>query len=336
MPDSVPAPQSILFINVSRIGDTLLATPALRAVAHAWPDAALVFLGHPHRSEVVCNLPFVSRVGAITKRRAQWKGWLSGERHDIAIVLGFDRALVEYALRVANRVVAFAQGHPALDRRLYRAVPRPGFQALHSAEIPLLLTRALGVPDAGMRLAYSVTVSEAAAASRLLSEHGIAGKHPLIGLQMSSFPTKAYRNWPLERFNELALRITSHAPHAHLLLLGGAADRRSNATIVERLPGRATDLAGTLSLRQSAAVMSKLDLYIGVDTGPTHIMGALEGPMVALYHCYSPSRLLRPLERQNFYAVDHPRGEGCSPETPMGEMSVDMVWIKVREALGRQ
>jgi len=46
---SSPEPRSILFINVSRIGDTLLATPALRALARAWPGARLLAvtgLGH--------------------------------------------------------------------------------------------------------------------------------------------------------------------------------------------------------------------------------------------------------------------------------------------------
>ena len=58
------------------------------------------------------------------------------------------------------------------------------------------------------------------------------------------------------------------------------------------------------------------------------IMGALDAPMVALYHCYSPSRLLMPLERPACFVVDHPRAAvGCSPDTAMDEISVDMVWL---------
>jgi hypothetical protein len=65
-------------------------------------------------------------------------------------------------------------------------------------------------------------------------------------------------------------------------------------------------------------------------------MGALDAPMVALYHCHSPSHLLMPLERPHCYVVDHPRAGGaCGPETPMGEIDVDTVWGKVCEALRR-
>jgi heptosyltransferase-3 len=90
-------------------------------------------------------------------------------------------------------------------------------------------------------------------------------------------------------------------------------------------------------LRRTAALMNSLDLYVGVDTGPTHIMGALGRPMVPLYHCSSPSRLLMPLEHPCCYPVDHPRAvRGCSPETPMAEMTVEMVWARVLEALTGQ
>jgi heptosyltransferase-3 len=79
--------------------------------------------------------------------------------------------------------------------------------------------------------------------------------------------------------------------------------------------------------------MNELNLYVGVDTGPTHIMGALEAPMVPLYHCHSPSRLLAPLERPKCFVVDHPRAAGCSEDTPMAEIEVETVWRRVLEAL---
>jgi heptosyltransferase-3 len=325
------APRSILVINVSRIGDTLLVTPALRALARAWPQARITVLGHPSRVEVLEQLPFVADTGAVTKQRAQFLGWLRARRWDVALVYGFDRALIRFALRGAARVVAFRQGDPYLERRLYRAVDPPAFQSLHSAEVPLLLTRAVGVADAGLRLAYRVTEAEAAWARAALPRDA----KPLVGLQMMSFPTKGYRDWPLEHFAALGDRILERWPSAQLILLGGTRERSRIAEFARRFAQRATVFAGTLTLRQSAALMSQLDLYVGVDTGPTHIMGALEPPMVALYHCYSPSRLLKPLERARCYVVDHPRAvEGCTPETSMAEISVDAVWARVCEALG--
>jgi len=98
----------ILVINVSRIGDTLLVTPALRALAKAWPQARITFLGHPKRVEIIEHLPFVAATGAITKHHARWRGWLARKRWDLALVYGFDRPLVAYALRGRSTSVSSA------------------------------------------------------------------------------------------------------------------------------------------------------------------------------------------------------------------------------------
>lgn len=333
-PSALCAPDSILVINVSRIGDTLLVTPAVRALAQAWPQARITFLGHPKRAEILQNLSFIAEVGHITKQRAPWLGRLPGRRWDLALVYGFDRPLVDYALRVAQRVVAFRQGDAALDCRLSRCVTPPAFQSMHSALIPLLLTRALGIADAGGWLSYAVSAQEQAWAKQTLAQALPKRAAPLIGLQVASFPTKAYRDWPLEHFAALCECILGRWADAHFAIFGGSIERTRTEALAQRFAGQATLYAGKLSLRQSAALMSALDLYIGVDTGPTHIMGALRRPMIALYHCYSPSRLLAPLQHPCCYVIDHPRAaQGCNPETPMAEITVETVWARVVEAL---
>ena len=325
----------ILVINVARIGDTLLSTPALRALAAKWPQAQVTFLGHPKRVEVMEHLPFLAACGGITKHRARWRGWLPGARWDLALVLGFDQELVAYALRVANDVVAFRQGNPRLDARLRHCVEPPAAQSQHGVSMQLLLTRALGIPDAGLRLSYTVTKEERAEARARLSQLGLDTAKPLVGLQVRAFPTKAWRDWPIGHFAALCGRIGQRWHGAHFLLFGGAADRSRTEELIKLVPGKATSLAGLLDLRESAAVMNELDLFIGLDSGPTHIMGALEAPMIALYHCLAPGRFMQPLERTRCYVVDHPRSpQACDADTPMGEIPVEVVWNRVVEALG--
>jgi len=324
----------ILIINVSRIGDTLIATPAIRALAAAHPRARVTCLAHPKRMEVLRHLPFVHRVGAVTKNRARLQGWIGGKRYDLAVVHGFDQPLVAYALRVSKRVVAFRQGDPALDRRLQPAVEPPGFQSRHSVHLQLDLVRALGVSPSGLALSYQVTGQEAIWARDQLGSHVPADAAPLIGIQVASFPTKGYRDWPIEHFFELCKRIAERHPRVHFLVFGGALERSRTQWLNDRLAPRSSHFAGKLTLRRTAALMSRLDLYIGVDTGPTHIMGTMGIPMVVLYHCFSPSRLIAPLEHPCLYAIDHPRlGGECSPSSPMSEISVNAVWERVAAAL---
>lgn len=326
-----PAPANILVIAVSRIGDTLFATPAIRALAATYPDASLTVLGHPKRAEVLENLPFVRRVGAVTKSSARWRGWL-GRSFDLAVVFGYDRSLVRYAQRVAARVVAFEQGDAAIDRRLFAAVPKPPYQSEHAVLQTLRLPAALGIPPAGLRIAYRPTDDELRAADARIA--GFAATRPLIGLQIASFPTKAYRDWPAGHFAALCRMIRERWPRAHFCIFGGTDELPRVNQLAGEIQRNVTTLAGRLSLRETAAVMSRLDLYIGVDTGPTHIMSAFDIPMIALYHCISPSTLTGPLEHPLCHAIDHPdTGGRCTEASSMGDIPVERVFGHVAAVL---
>jgi heptosyltransferase-3 len=325
---------SFLLINVARIGDTLLATPAMRAIAAAHPGCRITALAHPKRAEVLRGLPFLMRAGSITKNTAPWRGRLGGPRYDCALVYGFDEALVAYALRVARRVVAFRQRDEALNRRLFRCVDNAPAGAEHAVLHSLRLVAALGVPAAGQRLAYRVTPEEAAAARARLAAEVPAQASPLVGMNIATYPTKLFRRWPLEQFAELSARIAAEWPHAHVLIFGGGEERNGARWLKEQLGDRCALFAGRLSLRESAALMSLIDLYLGLDTGLTHIMSAFDVPLVALYHCRIPSRQIAPLDHPCLYVLDHPRlGQDCTESTPMSEITVDAVLTQVRHAL---
>jgi heptosyltransferase-3 len=331
-------PRTILVINVSRIGDTLLATPAIRAMATAWPEAAIDVLGHPNRVEVLENLPFVRRVGTISKKSAPFRGWLDVlvKPYDLAVVYGHDAALVAYALRVAKRVAAFRQPSDRLNSRLAVVVEPPPFQSAHAVPLALALPSALGVAPAGMRLSYAVSPAEKRWATDALGREIPPGATPLIGVQVASFPTKAYRDWPIESFIELCERIRMEWPRAHFLLFGGGEEQQRTTALKTRLGPAATLYAGRLSLRQTGALMSRLDLYLGVDTGPTHLMSTFDIPMVGLYHGFSRSELIAPLEHPCCFPVDHPlAGPGCSTEVSMADISVDAVWQAIQQAMAK-
>lgn len=329
-------PRRILIIHVSRIGDTLLATPAIRAVAAAWPEADIDVLGHPNRVEVLEHLPFIHRVGTISKRSAPWRGWLdqAGKPYDLALVYGQDEALVAYALRVAKRVAAFRQRDDRLNRRLALVVEPPPFQSDHAVRLALGLPAALGIPSAGLRLAYRVTDEESAWAARTLARDMPADAGPVVGIQVASFPTKAYRDWPLESFATLCDRIRAAWPAAHFLIFGGGEEMERTTRLKQGLGASASLYAGKTSLRQTGALMSRLDLYVGVDTGPTHLMSTFDIPLVGLYHGFSRSELIAPLEHPCFYPVDHPlAGPCCSTDASMADIDVDTVWNTVRRAM---
>ena len=335
-PEQRHAARKILAINVTRIGDTLLNTPALRALTAFFPNSTLTCLGHAKRVEVIEHLPYLAAVGTIDKRSALLRGWVSkvaGPRYDWAFVWGGDCALHDYALRVSRRVIAYRQQDVALNQRLFCAVGEPALYSRHGVAMQLALIEGAGIPAAGYQLDYQVTLAETQAAQARLAGIG-GGKRPLIGLQVASFPTKAYRDWPIAKFIELANRIIVTHQGAHFVLFGGPDDRQRTDQFLQVLPQHTTVYAGQLSLRETVAVMKEIDLYIGVDTGPTHLFGALRKPMVAMYHPSLPSALYKPLQHPALYVVDHPAaGPGADQHIPMADISVETVLARVADAL---
>jgi len=341
--DAVDAwhPQRLLVIIVARIGDTLLVTPAIRALAETYPEAQITVLAHPHRLDLLRHLPFIQHLSSITKGRAFWRGrfsFLLGKTYDAAVVYGHDLPLVSYALRVAHRVVTQIQAddfHPEAAARMITVEDKPG--AEHAVSARLRLVQVLGAQSTRKNLSCFVTAEEQVVAKRTLSAlvPGGDSERRWVGLQLQSFPTKAYRDWPRESFEQLLEQLLTEAPDVLVVVLGDEASAPAAAELVRQFPHRVFSLAGRMSLRQVAAVMSRLSLYVGVDTGPTHLAGALGVPMVALYHCKHRGLYLAPLDHSALTVIEHPASDQeCCAESSMAAISVEQVWQAVQNRLG--
>jgi heptosyltransferase-3 len=324
--------QKILIIIVSRIGDTLLTTPAIESISGHYKDTEITVLAHPKRYTLLQHLPFVHNVGFISKNTAIWKGRF-GKKYDLAFVYGYDKNLVLYALRVSNRVIAFKQGNNKIDNRLYKSVELPTSKNMHFVDVSMVLPQAIDIHADNKRLSLSLTKDDELFAENILTENKLSNKL-LIGIQAVSFPTKAYRDWPTECFLELCKKIIDKNPNVHFLIYGGRAEKEKEKLdwLFNSLSGYATSFIG-MPLRETAAVMSKTRLYIGVDTGPSHIMSTFNIPMIVLFHCNLKSEIYGALEHPCYFAIDHPNKKNCSETSAMSDISVKKVLEAVDSVL---
>jgi len=342
-----PEVKRVLAIHVARIGDTLLTTAALRHLSHVYPGAQIDFMGHAKRIEVLEGLPYIHKLASISKKSAKLKGWcakfMGRKPYDLAFVWGHDAELVAYARRVSKRVVISRQLNEAANLMADQVVEFPNdTNLLSEAEDKPLVQWILDVVEQGTQTKaenlyadYVVTAAESAEAKALLAQYTDNAQPQYIGLVVESHPAGAHRDWPIENFVALAQQLASEGADRVFVLIGGSLSDAKVAALHHVLGDRLINLSGKLSLRQSAAVINALDLYVAVDTGPSHIAAAVGTPSVVMFHCMRAGEyLLAPRYPERLTIVNHPTARlACSFETPMHAVGVERVLAAARAQL---
>jgi ADP-heptose:LPS heptosyltransferase len=87
--------------------------------------------------------------------------------------------------------------------------------------------------------------------------------------------------WPIENFVELGRRLTEKYGF-EIIITGGKGDAALATQLTESW-GQGISAAGELTVRQSAALLSRCDFHIGLDTGTTHLAAAVGTRCLAIY-----------------------------------------------------
>ncbi|HKK15874.1 MAG TPA: glycosyltransferase family 9 protein, partial [Gammaproteobacteria bacterium] len=88
--------------------------------------------------------------------------------------------------------------------------------------------------------------------------------------------------WDIENFCELGARLIKDYP-VELVIVGGGDDDMSAAQYLLNTWGAGIDATHGFSPRQSAAIISHCQLFIGLDSGPLHLAFAAGTPTVSLF-----------------------------------------------------
>src|SRR5579863_1366748 len=185
-----PAPKGprILVVRVGAMGDTLFATPLVRAVRRTYPDAYVAFLCSEPAYEVMKYNPHVDRVLTLGDRHVP--AWLSLEKKRLFRELKeshFDWALV---LESHPRLVDLARRAHARRTIAYKPVPGlEGFQQAgfdpkkHAIENNLAVAGALALNYSGLEMdlhypaEFDARIEQRLAASGIARDDRLAGVH---------------------------------------------------------------------------------------------------------------------------------------------------------------
>ena len=265
--------RTVLVIQTAFLGDVVLTTPLLSALAQRYgpvdvvttPPAATLLQNHPAVAEVIPydkhgtarGLRGLRRLGAELRSRRYRRVYLPHRSLRSAVLglwsgapervgFGDSAAAITYTVRVSRQ----RQGH----------------------EVERLL--ALAQPEAGERHAVSLGLSPAdhAAAEGWLRDHGVGSS--FIAIAPGS--VWATKRWPY--YGALAATLPEK-----VVIVGGREDAALAQTIVSATGGKALSAAGALSLRGSAALIQRARCLITNDSAPLHLATAVGTPIVALF-----------------------------------------------------
>jgi lipopolysaccharide heptosyltransferase II len=109
----------------------------------------------------------------------------------------------------------------------------------------------------------------------------VADKNPFVKQNkfIALAPSAAFelKRWPVEYWKDLVKQM----PDSHFAILGGPEDKFLQE-IADSAPERVTNLAGKLSLNESAAVIALSQALISNDTGLMHVAEQIGKPCIAL------------------------------------------------------
>ncbi|MBV9811144.1 MAG: glycosyltransferase family 9 protein [Acetobacteraceae bacterium] len=104
------------------------------------------------------------------------------------------------------------------------------------------------------------------------------------------------KSWSLNRFAELAQALLARHEDAVVALIGGPRDRMAGAGIAESLPAdRVVDLTGEIDLLAMPAFLDRAAMFVGGDTGMTHLAALLGVPTVSVFSGATAVEVWRPV-----------------------------------------
>ena len=273
----------ILVIRLSSLGDILLMTPLLNLLRAACPQAQIDVLVKAEYRDLLRAHPAIARLLTYDSRQSllQMVGSLRAGRYDLALDLHCTprsqlilRGLrahrkLTYNKRVLRRALLVRLGWNTLRRM----TPVP---ELYAAPLRRLgLTGRLGAPT--MHLDPESTEAMTTHVARSLPD---APNQPLLAVAPGArWPTKC---WPVERFADVAQEL-AREKRAAVVILGAPDEAPLARTLCDKLDVPVVKAAGTLSLMQSAALLSRCRLLISNDSGLMHMATALQVPVVAVF-----------------------------------------------------
>lgn len=275
----------ILIVRLSALGDVVTTLPLACALKDRLPAAEIAWVVESPSAAVLRGHRAIDRLIEVPRRflRSPLAVWrLRRELRSFAPHLAIDAqglsksAAVAWLSGAPRRVGPDKPWGREISRYLNNEridIDRP-----HAVDRHLLLLGPLGIAPGAVRFDVPEGPADAAFADALVRVRGLSGGFAAMHVGAAW----ASKVWPAARFAAVAGHL-SRARGLPVLALWGNLRERGWAEQVAAVSLGAAQVAPAMKLSELAAVLRRARIYIGGDTGPTHLAAAVGAPCVALH-----------------------------------------------------
>ncbi len=274
--------QSILVIHQGALGDFILALPALETLRKTFPQAKSIIIGYPRILELVEQRFYAEGILSIDQRGMASFFVCGGpldpslsqlfSQFDLIVVFGRDEegTLIGNLKRVCH-------GH------ILHINPFPSWgEEIHLTDHLLIQFSQYGFPISLLNPKLHLKKSDQDWGKEFWRSKGLTveGRSKVFILHPGSGSKR--KVWPLERFLSLA-KILQDRFGSKILIILGPAEGSEVERVFEGMDPHTFIQVRRLSLIQLASVMEGCKLFIGNDSGISHLASSLGIPTMALF-----------------------------------------------------
>lgn len=331
------------------VGDVVMATAALRAIRHRYPQARITHLLRPYVAEVLNGTGLADEVRYWPEANSSQPGrprsfldlvrGLRRDQYDLAVLLtnSFRSALAVRLADIRRRAGYARDGRGwLLTDRLYAPKKNGDFVPIPALDYYNNVALRIGTEKPGDRLELATTPADEAAIDQRLGAGAPA--QPLVVLNPGANYGWA-KCWPAEYFAELSDMLVERYG-ARVVASLGPKERE----IAERLRAAARRpleifIDPPLGLGPLKALIRRCNLLITNDTGPRHFAAAFDVPVVTIFGSSDPAWTETRFARERSVTL-HLECQPCMERVCplhhhrcMRDLRPDMVLTKVEELL---
>ncbi len=312
--------ESILVIRLSSIGDIILTTPVLSALCRRFPGSSIDFVVKAEYEEIIRNHPAIRQVWSFDKTTG-FKGLQELKeklrQQDYGLIVDLHCNLRSTYLRLRT---------PAFIKRTYRKrtlarLMLKKFRVNLLRNAPLVCDRyftaledfAISREDRKPEL--YLPPQTCSSIEELMAREGVNSGYVCLA-PGAAYPTK---QWYADGFVEAGASLAKE--ETAVVITGGEADVGVGSAIQKQLEEKgvkALNMAGRLSIAESAAVIKNACVVISNDSGLMHVADALDRSVVAVFGPTTRELGFYPLGEKARVVEVH--GLSCRPCTLHGDL----------------